>query len=325
MVIWAIVWFICYNVFFKDIYAIQYDGDYKVWFTQEMIDEQNFYVFYPTRDTKQQKAFANNKVFYGFYAQENAKLWTQKYPTIFLYHGYEGNWRNLSWLAAKLAAHGYIVVSQDVIGFSSNNYSLENFLTLQSTLDTSIKNIENFILRSNFSTLIDRDNISIGGASFGWLLALLIDGSSFEYTKMLQFCSTNPDSPSCEFLKEILPQISSLKNTIVSQKNTLNIDHIFVVTPWLWEWLTLKNEEKISVILAKNDTNILNETWEKLLPEEVRILDNTNHFSFLQICTENGKNILLKNGITHVCEEDIQNRSSHHEEIFLQIIKSLND
>ncbi|MBU2713239.1 hypothetical protein [Zooshikella harenae] len=69
------------------------------------------YILYPTNETNNPKTFAQNAAFWGFEAIEKSSISSKKLPLYIMVHGTSGNWRNLSWLASKLAKEGAIVIS----------------------------------------------------------------------------------------------------------------------------------------------------------------------------------------------------------------------
>ncbi len=63
-------------------------------------------IWYPTAQTGTPETVGDNPVFVGTLALRNAQPATGKHPLLLLSHGYGGNWRNLNWLAQRMAAQG---------------------------------------------------------------------------------------------------------------------------------------------------------------------------------------------------------------------------
>lgn len=83
--------------------------------------ELETYIWYPS-DHDTEKVFAENVAFRGFSASVNAPVSKSQLPLYILIHGASGNWRNMSWLAAKLAKNA-IVVSANHPGYTSGQAS----------------------------------------------------------------------------------------------------------------------------------------------------------------------------------------------------------
>jgi len=66
---------------------------------------------------------ADNAVFVGALAVQNAPVVAGEPPLVVLSHGYDGNWRNQVWLASALARLGYIVAAVNHPGTTSKDRS----------------------------------------------------------------------------------------------------------------------------------------------------------------------------------------------------------
>ena len=85
---------------------------------QERKREMKTYIWYPTVQSSE-ILFAENMFFNGFLASENSQVSKKMLPLYILVHGTSGNWRNLSWLAAKAVC--ILSISRSAFGVVPEN------------------------------------------------------------------------------------------------------------------------------------------------------------------------------------------------------------
>ena len=123
------------------------------------------HIWYPSDDGPVAR-FAENTVFEGIDAARDGAIRHGKYPLYILLHGTTGNWRNLSWLAARLAENGAVVCAADHPGYTSGNATPASVLRAwDQPLDAGFLAGEMF--RSRFSEHIDRGKVFAVGYSLG--------------------------------------------------------------------------------------------------------------------------------------------------------------
>ncbi|WP_337588551.1 hypothetical protein [Vibrio mexicanus] len=83
----------------------------------------NTSVWYPTTQDNPTETIAENIAFVGTQVIKNASILSSKTRLVVLSHGYRGNWKNLNWLASRLAHNGYVVASVNHPGTTTFNTS----------------------------------------------------------------------------------------------------------------------------------------------------------------------------------------------------------
>ncbi|VTN09109.1 Predicted dienelactone hydrolase [Raoultella terrigena] len=78
-------------------------------------------VWYPTSAAGKTENVGANPAFEGVAVIRNAPARPGAHPLLVISHGYNGNWRNLSWIAAAMAVQGYIVAAPDHPGTTTFN------------------------------------------------------------------------------------------------------------------------------------------------------------------------------------------------------------
>ncbi len=124
----------------------------------------DFAIWYPSLE-KENETFGQNVVFFGFKAKKDAKIIDKKFPLIIFLHGSTGNWRNMSWLAKKLAKDN-IIISANHPGSTSKDSTPKTVLEVW-TQSKDVKFLISRILKSDFKNNIDKDKIFVLGYSLG--------------------------------------------------------------------------------------------------------------------------------------------------------------
>lgn len=299
--------------------AIEYEGRYNIWFQQDKVKDSTYYVWYPIKDNKDaEEVIASNAAFYGFSAIKNAEMFSWKFPVIFLFHGYEWNWKNQSWLAAQLARDGNIVISQDIKGFSSRDYSIDSFLTIEDTIYEINANIKTILFDSRWSSNIDIDNISAGGTSLWGFIAAILWWSKYNLYNTLWYCDKK-ELEICKFLSPISINIKD-KNIYLDEKSIF-VTKTFLLAPGLIESIYIGSELPQLIITAENDNNIDNDIVKSFsgLESNYLELDKVDHFVFLQVCRPWAIEVLKKyDWAAKVCLQS-DTRRQVHKNIFKKI------
>jgi predicted dienelactone hydrolase len=133
-------------------------------------------------------------------AAEDAPIATEpvRLPFVVVSHGTGGTARDLSWLCADLAAHGYLVASVDHPG----NNALEAPTVAGTTLwwmraDDLSRTIDGVLADARFGPRVDRARIGAAGFSLGGLTVLMLGGARADVTKLDAYCAANPVTPAC--------------------------------------------------------------------------------------------------------------------------------
>lgn len=317
IILWFWVWKI---IFSTPKVAIEYEWEYNIWFQEDKISENVYYIWYPTDDDKKtESVIASNVAFYWFSAIKNAQISkNKKFPVIFLFHGYEWNWKNQSWLAAQLARDGNIVIAQDIDGFSSIDYDIQSFLTIDNTLANLSNYINEIILDSDWSEYIDSERVYAWGTSLGGFIASVLWGSDYDFNAMATYCESH-DGQECEFISPVLEKIKNI-TTEPSQKNSY-ISKTFLLAPWLMESVVINSSLEQFIVAAEYDENIDNETLKSFSGSNIKYaeLDGVDHFTFLQACRPWAVEVLQKyDGAGKACLNSTS-RQENHRNIFTQI------
>lgn len=109
-----------------------------------------------------------------------SKINTSKHPLVLLSHGTGGNRFGLIWLAKILAERGFIVVSVDHFGNTTDNRIAEYFVRYwERPIDISFV-IDRLLKDPDFSEVIDDNKLSVVGFSLGGYTSLALAGAKLD-------------------------------------------------------------------------------------------------------------------------------------------------
>jgi len=164
------------------------------------------HIWYPSDDGPAAR-FAENAVFEGLDAVWDGSLRPGTYPLYVLLHGTTGNWRNLSWLAARLAENGAVVCAADHPGYTSGDATPASVIRAwDQPLDATF--LVDRMLGSRFRDNIDQSRLFAVGYSLGGYGALALAGARLDLRRFIDFCAANLDR-SCRYFRPALPGLAA--------------------------------------------------------------------------------------------------------------------
>lgn len=285
-------------------------------------------IWYPTEEEGFDSMFGENVAFVGFKATEEAEMIEKKLPLYVLVHGTNGNWRNLSWLASKLAKNAFVVAASHP-SFASGQADAKTILRpWNQPKDVS------FIIKSMKADYEDYLNgkVYVVGHSFGGYSALALAGARMDLSKMGAFCEKNSDELCKHFAKE---GKNITKEDIANSKMDLKdsqITKVVALTPGFVPIMQKKSLREIStptlIITAEFDKNVppmtYFEPYRSDFSKQVLHVNmkDAGHFSFLQLCKKGAKELLAKENSAFVCDDGEKGKSREviHEETLKAIL-----
>ncbi|WP_321470261.1 alpha/beta fold hydrolase [Halarcobacter sp.] len=291
-------------------------------------------ILYPS-DEKSDKTFAENIAFKGFEAKKDALIKKEKSPLIVFTHGTSGNWKNQSWLAAKLASIGYIVIAANHPGYTTGDSSASTVLKMWNQ-PKDVSFMLDSILKSKYKNFIDTDKIYTLGLSLGGYTSMALTGAKLDMKSLKSFCSKHDDI-SCKYFKKAY---SILDNDFYKESSKDYKDErvkaSIAIAPGLVPFMTNDSLKKIDkpvlVLGAEFDKNVPVKTQilpkidsfsKSIIYEEIK---DSSHFSFLQICKKGAKKILEEEDASFVCNDgNKKTRQTIHKEVYNKVVNFLNN
>ncbi|MBD9539283.1 alpha/beta hydrolase [Ensifer sp. ENS04] len=147
-------------------------------------------VWYPAKAGGEPVLVGDNRIFEGSPASKNAPLREGRYPLVVLSHGSGGRVEAMSWLAAELAAAGFIVAGPNHPGTTSGDSTPANTPKLwERTADLSAL-IDTFTRDPQWSAAIDPGRIAVLGFSLGGSTAMEISGARASLEAYAGYCDS---------------------------------------------------------------------------------------------------------------------------------------
>ncbi|BCP53311.1 dienelactone hydrolase [Kaistia sp. 32K] len=150
-------------------------------------------VWYPAQPGGESVTLGDSPLFAGASAMRDAPITAGKYPLILLSHGagLAGNPQALSWLAAPLAKHGFIVAAPAHPGNSGPNRSARETMKLwlrPSDLSETLNALEG---ATAFREHLIPGDVGMLGLSMGGTTAFAIAGARLDEKLLASYCDTD--------------------------------------------------------------------------------------------------------------------------------------
>lgn len=286
------------------------------------------FVWFPT-DVQKTETFAENIAFEGFQASQDAPIQKGRHPLFVLIHGTSGNWKNLSWLAWKLAQNGAIVISANHPGYTTGDATpLSVIRAWEQPRDISF--LLDALSESAFRNHFDPKQIYVIGYSLGGYSALALAGAKLDMNQYPVFCTQNRDK-SCQYFQKTFSAFDeSFYQGFELEQTDPRITASIAIAPGFVESMTdesLKNIKITTLIIgAQKDENVPPNTHflpkMKMFSQAItyQVISDASHFSFVQICKPAAMEILAEEGAEFVCQDGgNKTRQTIHEELYEMI------
>jgi len=150
-------------------------------------------VWYPAQPGGESTMLGDSPFFIGTPAMRNAPIIDGKFPLILLSHGagLGGSPQAMSWMAAALAEHGFVVAAPRHPGNSGMDRSAAETMKIwlrPADLTATLNAVEKDAF---FQDHVDEDKVGVLGLSMGGSTALAIAGAQLDPTLLAGYCDTD--------------------------------------------------------------------------------------------------------------------------------------
>lgn len=160
-------------------------------------------IWYPTSQDGGTEIVGENPAFQGVPVIAGATPLSHDLPLVVLSHGYGGSWRNLSWLAAELAARGTIVASPDHPGTTTFDMDPVQAAMLWERPRDLSRVIDAMGRDPTLAGKVDPGRVAaIGHSLGGWTVAALA-GARFDTKRFETDCKANTSPRACRLRTEL--------------------------------------------------------------------------------------------------------------------------
>ncbi|KAA0597936.1 putative dienelactone hydrolase [Azospirillum lipoferum] len=154
-------------------------------------------VWYPAEAAGETTLVGDYRVFSGAAVRIDAPPQPGRHRLVVLSHGYGGNWTNQQWLAADLAAEGYLVAAPNHPGSTSRDMAPPGGTMLWKRPGDISRVIDWLNGDSRWSALVVPGRAAVVGHSLGGWTAVALAGARFDPSRHEAACAAHPLMAAC--------------------------------------------------------------------------------------------------------------------------------
>ncbi|MCY4334287.1 MAG: hypothetical protein OXC60_06395 [Litoreibacter sp.] len=285
------------------------------------------FLWYPAADPGAEPSLhAQNALFYGFHAIENATPAEGPLPVVLLSHGSGGNGPQLGWIARDLAMRGFIVLSVNHPGTTSGDsdphrtpHIWERTQDFRAALD--------WLLETPPAGLApDPARVASAGFSLGGHTALALGGTRVSKQAFIDYCDAFSDKIDCGWMNAAGVDFNAIDAArYEADLSDPRIIATVAVDPALPRAMTSESLSAMSKPKLLVTLGALDEVPTAMNPGPILAslpsakLHETRaawHFSFLAECSPLGRIIIGAVEDENICDDPIlRSRGDVHEEL----------
>lgn len=296
-------------------------------------------LWYPTSDEGKPEQVGENIVFFGTPAHRDAKTIAQRHPLLLLSHGYGGNWRNLNWLASRMAQQGYIVAAVDHPGTTTLNKETRAAQQLWRRPHDLTLLLDYLLKTPELAGPVDPERIAAVGHSLGGWTVIELAGGLFSAGRFLEDCKTHQALGGCRLTQVLGIDKPESATPLAASRRDARIKAVVSLDLGLARGFTPESLAQISVpvlvmgaqadsddVPARLESGYLVDSLSKNLRRYVSVAGAT-HFSFMQNCKPGAEALIDAQdpGDSIVCRDGGSlSREAIHQHLFTTISQFLN-
>ena len=154
-------------------------------------------VWYPAEPVGTPLLVGDTPVMAGMAFRVGAPPQPGRHGLVVLSHGYGGNWTNQQWLAADLAAQGYVVAAPNHPGSTSRDMAPPGAVMLWKRPGDISRIIDWLNGEPRWSGLLVAGQAAVVGHSLGGWTAVALAGGRFEPSRLKAACDAHPLMAAC--------------------------------------------------------------------------------------------------------------------------------
>lgn len=328
------------SVFFYCLHVQASPGFRLITLSGQKSEELDVAVWYPASSEGMTEDIGNNPAFVGVTVTPNALPLPGSHPLLVISHGYNGNWRNLSWIAAAMAEEGYIVASPDHPGtttFDQNPIEAKKLWRRP----RDISRVIDFVSDSPaLFGVTDKSRISALGHSLGGWTVMSLAGARFAPSVFIKDCQNHSKRGDCRLIEKLGINDTYSMDKLSANNRDARIRAVVSLDLGLTPGFTPQSLNAINIpvlILAAQGDQLaelpagqesgylaanMKPNWR-----HYEVIDGATHFSFMQLCKPGAENLLNEEspGDEVVCQDGPQaKRADIHQNLVAKISAFLN-
>ncbi|MFK7744626.1 MAG: alpha/beta hydrolase family protein [Roseobacter sp.] len=273
-------------------------------------------IWYPNGGGGDLQTVAENPVFQGVEAAQEAQVQQGAHPVVLFSHGMGGTARTQAWLASGLALRGAIVVSVNHPNSTWGDFDMSKGVhhwTRVADLSTAL---DTMLVDPKFADHIDTTRIMTAGFSFGGWTALSMGGVKGNHAGFVAACSAQIDTmEACDMLLSDRVNIQGITPDVWNASYVdARITHVTAIDPGFVWGLDLADVADFSpkahlIGFGSAQDRMRATDFDKsglagLLPDAaVTQYDPAFHFTAMPLCKPAGEAILREEKDDPVCTD----------------------
>jgi predicted dienelactone hydrolase len=263
----------------------------------------------------------------------------EKWPLILLSHGTGGSAMQMAWLGTALASAGYVAAAVDHPGNNALEPSTAEGFVLWWERATDLSEVlDGMLADEEFGSRIDNTRVGAAGFSIGGYTVLALGGARADISVITDLCEKQPTLPTCHTPEmkdmgtaaQMLAAVRKTSGVSLAQSNESYRDPrvraVFAIAPAVGMTLTPESLHAmrlpVEIVVGSADPIAPPKENADYIRSNIRgaretVLPNVVHYTFLDVCTADGKNKL---GV--FCEDKAGvDRAAVHEQVDAMAIK----
>lgn len=291
--------------------------------------DMDYALWYPAPEGSAISPYGGNPVFQPIELAPDAEPLTGRYPVVVMSHGLGGHYRTFGWLAAGLAQAGAVVVTVNHPNSTAFDFDMQAGLAHWTRTQDLTLALDHLMADPEMGALIDPDDVSAVGFSYGGWTALSMGGLRGNLEGYIRHCDTAP-TRHCDDIASASADLGALDAELWNGDHAdARIRKVVAIDPGLTFGLEAEDVDHIAARtmlvqlgagtdrLDATDISPEGSNLAALLPD-ARVLEiaPATHFSAMPLCTEIGALILDEEGDDPVCTDPQgADRASIHAQI----------
>ncbi len=274
-----------------------YPGFRQITLSDQKGEPLNLAVWYPASSGGTPENVGDNPAFVGVSVIRNAPQMSGEHPLLVISHGYNGNWRNLSWIAEAMAMQGFIVAAPDHPGTTTFNQNPVDAKKLWKR-PNDISRVIDFIIHSpGLFGKSDKDRIAALGHSLGGWTVMSLAGARFDPARFLYDCRQQLHRGDCTFSEKLGINDEVAQKKLSADSRDARIRAVVSLDLGLAPGFTPRSLRDISIpvlILAARSDRLAELPFRQEsgyiadrmdpLQRQFEVIEGATHFSFMQVC-----------------------------------------
>ncbi len=297
--------FISVSILFICLQVQASPGFRQISVTDSQGEPLNVAVWYPAIEEGKRETVGENAAFFGGEVIRNAAPVMGTHPLIVISHGFNGNWRNLSWLAAAMADQGYIVAAVDHPGTTTFNQNPADARKLWRRPRDISRVIDFIVQSSHLSGSVDNARIAAIGHSLGGWTVMSLAGARFDPSLFQNNCQHHSLRGDCKLTSRLGIDEVSTQTLLSSDYRDSRIKAVVSLDAGLIPGFTAASLSKINIPIlilaasngkpgelpASQESAYIAEKMRTSL-RQYHVIKGATHFSFMQLCKSGAEKLI---------------------------------